>query len=181
MVVRLGIRGKRLKVKGENMKTIVFIFAMVVSALSIQAQDMVVADSIIVDSAAITDTIEVALLVDEMPNAVVHQDSLVRQLMRDKRLGIHRGQVLVTGFRVQVYSSNQQQVAKNEALILQQTLESQLEKPVYAFSEPPFWKVRIGNFATREEANEYKTLLLQLFPELPSSTYVVPDKIIVIR
>ena len=85
MAVLLGIRGERLRleVKGENMKIIVLIFAMIVSALSIQAQDMVVADSMIVDSAAITDTIEVALLVDEMPNAVVHQDSLVRQLMRD--------------------------------------------------------------------------------------------------
>ena len=84
------------------MKTIVLIFAMIVSALSIQAQDMVMADSMIVDRIAIIDTIEVALLVDEMPNAVVHQDSLVRQLMRDKRLGIQRGQVQVNGFRVQV-------------------------------------------------------------------------------
>ena len=163
------------------MKKIVLIFAMVVSALSIQAQDMVVVDSMIVDSIAITDTIEVALLVDEMPNAVVHQDSLVRQLMRDKRLGIQRGQVQVNGFRVQVYSSNQQQVAKNEALILQQTLESQLEKPVYALAEPPFWKVRIGNFLTREEATEYRTEIISLFPELQGSTYVVPDKVIIIH
>lgn len=163
------------------MKTIVLIFAMIVSALSIQAQDMVMADSMIVDSVAIIDTIEVALLVDEMPNAVVHQDSLVRQLMRDKRLGIQRGQVQVNGFRVQVYSSNQQQVAKNEALSLQQTLESQLEKPVYALSEPPFWKVRIGNFLTREEATEYRTEIISLFPELQGSTYVVPDKVIIIH
>jgi hypothetical protein len=53
--------------------------------------------------------------------------------------------------------------------------------PVYTLSEPPFWKVRIGNFETREEANHYKTVLLQLFPELVGSTYVVPDKIILLQ
>ncbi|MBR2936650.1 MAG: SPOR domain-containing protein [Paludibacteraceae bacterium] len=163
------------------MKKSILIFAMVLSTLSIKAQDIVVADSMAMDSIAITDTINIALIVDDMENAVIHQDSLIRQLMIDKRLGIQRGQVQVNGFRVQVYSSNQQQVAKNEALILQQTLESQLDMPVYAISEPPFWKVRIGNFLTREEATEYRTEIISQFPELQGSTYVVPDKVIIIN
>lgn len=52
---------------------------------------------------------------------------------------------------------------------------------MYVISEPPFWKVRIGNFRTRDEANQYKKTLLDLYPELQSSTYVVPDKVIVLN
>jgi hypothetical protein len=116
-----------------------------------------------------------------MENAIVHQDSAIRQLMMDKYLGIARGQLEISGFRVQVYSSNQQQFAKNESILLQQALEQKLSHPVYVISEPPFWKVRIGNFRTRDEANQYKESLLDLFPELQSSMYVVPDKVIVLN
>ena len=61
--------------------------------------------------------------------------------------------------------------------MLQQRIEPLLDVPVYAISEPPFWKVRIGNFKTREEANTYKDILLNMFPDMVGSTYVVPDKI----
>ena len=73
------------------------------------------------------------------------------------------------------------QGAKNESISLQQELEKRLSHPVYVISEPPFWKVRIGNFRTRDEANQYKQTLLDLYPELQSGTYVVPDKVIVLH
>ena len=78
-------------------------------------------------------------------------------------------------------SSNTQQQAKSESISLQQELEKKLSQPVYVISEPPFWKVRIGNFRTREEANQYKKTLLDLYPKLQSSTYIVPDKVIVLH
>ena len=120
-------------------------------------------------------------ITDEMPYAIVHQDSLIKQLMSDKRSGYTRGEQLMDGFRVQIYASNQQQLAKQEATELQQRIEPLIDIPIYTISEPPFWKVRIGNFTTREDANEYKNTFLQLFPELTGSTYIVPDKIIIIR
>lgn len=126
-------------------------------------------------------SVPVVLLTEAMEHAVVHQDSAITQLMRDKRLGIQRGQQEADGFRVQVYASNNQQQAKNEALLLQQRLESALDMPVYAQSEPPFWKVRLGNFRTREEANKYKEVFLQYYPDLQGSTYVVPDKIVLVQ
>jgi hypothetical protein len=143
-----------------------------------ESDTLLVADTIVTDSVT-ADTITVELLTDVMTNATVHQDSLIRQLMLDKYLGIERGTQEREGFRVQVYSSNSQQVAKNEALKLQQELASKLDYPVYTISEPPFWKVRIGNFLTREEAIEYKNALVKQYVELQGSTYVVPDKVIV--
>ena len=127
------------------------------------------------------DTTNVVLIVDDMAHAIVHQDSAIRQLMMDKRIGRVRGEQRVDGFRVQIYASNTQQIAKVEAITLQQRVEPLLSLPVYTISEPPFWKVRIGNFKTREEANQYKAIFLELFPDMVGSTYVVPDKIVIIQ
>jgi hypothetical protein len=41
--------------------------------------------------------------------------------------------------------------------------------------------VRIGNFLTREEANNYRMTFVVQYPELQGSTYVVPDKIIIVN
>ena len=168
------------------MKRILFLCGILCVALSAYCQyveqDIILSvDSVVLDSIAVEDTAHVVLLTDVMENAVVHQDSLVRELMINKRLGIQRGVHEVNGYRVQVFSSNQQQSAKNRALLLQQDLSSQLVEPVYAISEPPFWKVRIGNFLTREEANNYRMTFVAQYPELQGSTYVVPDKIIIVN
>lgn len=153
-------------------------FAVISTMICVQllAQDMVCEGNTLAN----TDTIEVVLLKDMMNNAIIHQDSMIDRLMLDKRLGRQRGLQELNGFRVQVYSSNQQQVAKNEAISLQQDLKDKLDYPIYIISEPPFWKVRIGNFLTREEANTYKELLLVQYPNLCGSTYIVPDKITIL-
>jgi hypothetical protein len=148
---------------------------------TVNMYDMPLDSLMLKDSISTEDTLYVDLLVDIMENAVVYQDSLVRDLMVNKRLGIQRGVQERDGFRVQVFSSNQQQSAKNQALKLQVELSALLEEPAYAISEPPFWKVRIGNFLTREEANMYRMALIAQFPELQGSTYVVPDKIVVVN
>lgn len=168
------------------MKRILFLSSILWLALSALSQNVeqdsiLRLDSVVLDTIAAVDTVEVVLLTDVMANAVVHHDSLVRELMINKRLGIQRGVQEMNGYRVQVFSSNQQQSAKNRALLLQQDLSGQLKEPVYAISEPPFWKVRIGNFLTREEANNYRMTFIAQFPELQGSTYVVPDKIIVVN
>ena len=124
------------------------------------------------------DTLHTFIL-DAMPNVVVYQDSAITLLLEDKSYDRQRGQRQVSGFRVQVYASNTPQVAKNEALDLHEALSSQVSMAVYVISEPPFWKVRLGDFLTREEAIDYKNQLNVLFPHLQGSTYVVPDQVIV--
>jgi hypothetical protein len=163
------------------MKKILFILAIYLPTI-ITAQDVVLpVDTVLDNDTALMDSVHVVLITEDMSNAIVHQDSAIIRLMTDKRLGRVRGEQIVDGFRVQVYASNRQQVAKNEALMLQQRVEPLLEVPVYALSEPPFWKVRIGNFLTREDANAYKDVLLNMFPDMVGSTYVVPDKIILVQ
>ena len=116
-------------------------------------------------------------ILSAMPNVEVIQDSSITQLMYDKQEGIVRGMVEIQGYRVQVYSSNQQAQAKAEALALEQELKTQVSVPVYVIYTTPFWKVRLGDFRTQEEALEYKKEFLALFPEMSVETYVVRDKI----
>lgn len=157
-----------------------------VIGLSAQEQTLPL-DTLLVDSLHIdtlqsdtlqSDTLHTFIL-DAMPNVLVHQDSAITLLLEDKSYNRQRGQHQVSGFRVQVYASNTPQVAKNEALDLYETISSQVNMPVYVISEPPFWKVRLGDFLTREEAIEYKNQLNILFPHLQGSTYVVPDQVTV--
>ena len=155
------------------------LFSVIIGLLfcsQLAAQDVEIA----LDSVPRRDTLDIVLLTDAMEHVVVHQDTLINELMLDKRLGRQRGQQELSGFRVQVYSSNRQQEAKNEALALQQELKNKLDYPVYVISEPPFWKVRIGDFLKREDANAYKETMLLQFPDLYGSTYIVPDKVIVL-
>lgn len=109
----------------------------------------------------------------------VVQDSAIIRMMEDRKAGAGE-EVTMQGFRVQVYSSNKQQTAKVEAFKLEKDLlDAGLEMPIYVQYNPPFWKVRLGNFRTSEEAQAAKTSVLQLMPELKAYAFIVRDEIIV--
>jgi len=114
---------------------------------------------------------------NQMPNAVVVQDTAITQLMEDHWEGRVRGEIETSGWRVQIYSSNNQLVAKQEAENLKERLEKEITEPVYVDFIQPFWKVRVGNFLTIEEAKMYRELLVKQFPELQTESYPVKDQI----
>ncbi|MBQ0137616.1 MAG: SPOR domain-containing protein [Bacteroidales bacterium] len=114
-----------------------------------------------------------------MKNVTIHQDSSITQLMEDHWVGRVRGEEEMPGWRLQVYSSNGQLQAKQEAEQLKEMLEKEITEPVYVIFTQPFWKVRIGNFRTVEEVKAYKEVLLEQFPDLHSSAYPVKDIIII--
>lgn len=121
--------------------------------------------------------IQETTLLEAMPNATVYQDSAITQLMEDHWTGRVRGEVEMQGWRVQIYSSNNQLVAKQEAEALKKQLENELTEPIYIDFIQPFWKVRIGNFRTVEEARTYRDQLVQQIPELQAESYPVRDMI----
>ena len=119
-------------------------------------------------------------LLEEMAGVEVIQDSAVAQLL-DGAMNGAREWVEIDGYRVQVYSSNQQQSAKAEALDLEEKLKQKVNQTIYVQYLPPFWKVRIGDFRTYDEAKEYKKEFVQIFPDLIGDTYIVRDKIKVLQ
>ena len=112
------------------------------------------------------------------PGVQVVQDSTVSVLLDETMTG-KKDFIEVDGYRVQVYSSNKQQTAKAEALELEEQLKDKISHPIYVQYASPFWKVRIGNFRTYDEAKEYKKLFVQQFPQKQGNTYIVRDKILI--
>ena len=137
-----------------------------------QAVDTIVADT----AQSETDSLQKPYILDDMPLVRVHQDSLIEALLKEKVYGISE-MIEIDGFRVQIFSSNRQQTAKEEALSLEKKMTDALSTAVYVTYISPFWKVRLGNFRTYEEANAFKVQLITQFPELQGDTYIVRDKI----
>lgn len=123
--------------------------------------------------------IVLTIIFSDMPNAVVRQDSTITHLLEQKVSGQEVVSREVDGYRVQVYSSNRQQEAKAEALQLEKKLLERLSEKVYVQYAPPFWKVRIGDYRTLDDANAAKEEIISRFPQLQSTTYVVRDKIVI--
>ena len=117
---------------------------------------------------------------DFLPNVQIVQDSTMDVLLDEAINGKHEI-IEMDGYRVQVYSSNQQQTAKTEALELEAKLKEKVNQTIYVQYLPPFWKVRLGDFKTYDEAREYKKLFVQIFPSMMGDTYIVRDKIQVIQ
>lgn len=117
---------------------------------------------------------------DSLPGLQIIQDSTVAVLLDEAINGKHE-LVEIDGYRVQIYSSNQQQTAKTEALELETKLKQAIGQTVYVQYLPPFWKVRIGDFRTYDEAREYKKEFVAQFPDMMGDTYIVRDKIQVMQ
>jgi hypothetical protein len=146
-----------------DMKKIAIILFVVLAALQLHAND----------------SLRIAMrpnILDSMPGVEVLQDSAVGALLHAAMQG-DLELVEIDGYRVQIYSSNRQQVAKSEALELEAKIKDKLDQTVYVLYMPPFWKVRIGDFRTYEEAKEYKKLFVEQFPSIMGDTYIVRDKI----
>jgi hypothetical protein len=129
------------------------------------------------------DTLQVASnpnLLDSMSGVEVLQDSAVGVLL-DAAMTGRLELVEIDGYRVQIYSSNRQQAAKTEALDLESQIKDKVNQTVYVLYLPPFWKVRLGDFRTYEEAREYKKLFVQQYPDMMGDTYIVRDKIQVLK
>ena len=119
-------------------------------------------------------------LLEAMPRVEVVQDSALALLLDGAMFG-KREWVEIDGYRVQIYSSNQQQYAKAEALELEAKLKEKVGHTIYVQYLPPFWKVRIGDFRTADEAKEYKKQFVEQFPNMTGVTYIVRDKIKVLQ
>ena len=148
------------------MKRIAIILFVVLAAMSMRANDSL--------------RVMGPNLLDSMPGVEVVQDSAVAVLLQAAMQG-NMELVEIDGYRVQIYSSNQQQAAKSEALELEAKIKDKVDQTVYVLYMPPFWKVRLGDFRTYEEAKQYKKIFVDQFPSVMGDTYIVKDKIQVLQ
>lgn len=84
----------------------------------------------------------------------------------------------IQGYRVQVFSSNAPKTAKAEAFQIEKEMQALFpDIPTYVLYNPPFWKVRLGNFRNQEESNLLRQEIINKFPTIQGDVYIVRDLI----
>lgn len=91
--------------------------------------------------------------------------------------------IKVNGFKIQVFSGNNNRQSKDEAQRKAQMVKGAFPSEEVTVSyNSPFWRVRVGNYVTREQANEVLVKMKKTFPSFGREMYVienVPVKLIV--
>ena len=78
------------------------------------------------------------------------------------------------GFRVEVFSDNNVRTAKARAAAKRTQITSRLPQyKVYVAFESPFWRVRLGDFATKASADAALAEVKRAFPSMASDLRVV--------
>lgn len=84
------------------------------------------------------------------------------------------------GYRIQIFSNNRGAEAKTKAFKIKENVQTKNpDLDVYVTYTSPFWKVRIGNCETHEEAQKLRTEIIRQFPEYAPETYIVPSTVLV--
>ncbi len=108
-------------------------------------------------------------------------DGLARRMGRAEgvmRYDSNRGYAHAAGFRIQVFSDNDYRTAKNNALQKESLIQQAFpELETYVTFTSPFWRLRVGDFRTYEEAGTALRKLKQEFPQMAREMRVVKDKI----
>lgn len=82
------------------------------------------------------------------------------------------------GYRVQVFDDNNVHTAKHQAQARKQQMQSRFpEFNAYIQFNSPYWRVKVGDFKTRSEAETAMNAIRTAFPALGSQLRVVRDRI----
>ncbi|MCL2596571.1 MAG: SPOR domain-containing protein [Paludibacter sp.] len=103
----------------------------------------------------------------------VHDSSIETIFLKKNKDIIQKG---TNVFSIQVFSSNQRS-AKSDATNIEHQLRSKFpDSNIKVNYISPFWKVRIGEFSTREEANKFRQEVIGAMPAQRDQIYIVADR-----
>lgn len=86
--------------------------------------------------------------------------------------------VRMAGFRVQIFSDNNRNTAKNEARTKARKLQSAFPQyRTYVVYTSPYWRLKVGDFGTRSEAEAAAEEIRSAFPSYAKEIRVVRDNI----
>lgn len=109
----------------------------------------------------------------------VFQDNRIEKLIEIKKQGTSWNSQTTSGYRIQVFSSSAVRTAKSEAYKAERKiLDAFPTQTVYVNYISPYWKVRVGDFKTQAEAQQFRDEILNHFPALRSETYLVKEQVL---
>ncbi|MCX8111700.1 MAG: SPOR domain-containing protein [Bacteroidia bacterium] len=114
---------------------------------------------------------EIPRLAEPAPIRVEWKVAPSAQSLYDKVLQYNRTAVTVPGYRIQLITTAVRAEADSMRFFL---LENYPEQSVYMLYEAPLYKLRVGDFLDRKEAEVWLERYRQVF----SGAFIVPDKIL---
>jgi hypothetical protein len=82
------------------------------------------------------------------------------------------------GYRVQVFSGNDQRTSKDEAFRREKEMKELIPGiPTYVTYNAPFWRLRIGDYGSQEEAFYVQRQLMQDFPRYRKEMYIIREEV----
>jgi hypothetical protein len=115
---------------------------------------------------------------------IIHQSESIKQLVGthidSENIDIVNGKTyLVTrGFRIQVYSGNNQRTSKGEAVEKQAKIKEMYpDIEAYVIYKAPFWILHVGDYRSVEEASYIHRSLREAFPQIKNEIKIVEDDI----
>lgn len=82
------------------------------------------------------------------------------------------------GFRIQIFSGNNQRESKNEAFNKERMVKDNFpDLETYVTFHSPFWRLRAGNFRTYEEADRKMRELKTTFSSFGKEMYIVREEV----
>lgn len=114
----------------------------------------------------------------------IRQETAVRQMVGRRLSGdkveknADQSFLKVDGFRAQVFSGNDQRKSKDEAAQKEKLIKELFpDVPTYVIYTAPFWRLRVGDFSSREEALQMQRQLMGAFPTFAKEMYIVKDEV----
>jgi hypothetical protein len=115
---------------------------------------------------------------------IIHQSDAIKQLVGmfspDAKIEEENGNrfLLVQGYRIQVFSGNNQRSSKDEAFSKEKQLNTLYpDLPTYVNYTAPFWRLRAGDFFSYEEALSMKYKLSEEFPSFKHEISIFREEI----
>lgn len=116
---------------------------------------------------------------------VIDQPPAIRALIGSRREATHietstDGQTFLKyqGFRVQIFSGNNQRTAKDEAFKKEQQIKERFpDIQTYVTYNAPFWRLRVGDYDSHEEAFIVQRQISDAFPDFAREIYIVKEDV----
>ncbi|MDY3858287.1 MAG: SPOR domain-containing protein [Muribaculaceae bacterium] len=83
----------------------------------------------------------------------------------------------IVGYRVQIFADNNARNAKSEARMRERAVARSFPYSTYVTYASPYWRLRVGDFATREEAAKVADSIRKAFPKYAKEVRVVKDNV----
>ncbi len=114
----------------------------------------------------------------------VHQSAAIRDMVGAHKHGTNVEEdgnkvfLKIRGFRTQVFSGNNQRTSKKEAFDKEKEIKELFpDVPTYVTYNAPFWKLRVGDFRSHEEAYQMMRMLMSSFPAYAKEMYIVKEEV----